>query len=41
LKSLQSDQITITGYEMEQNDLKGASNYAMSRIPVPGEGEQQ
>jgi hypothetical protein len=41
LKSLQSDQITITGYEMEQNDLKCAFNYAMSCIPVPGEGEQQ
>jgi hypothetical protein len=41
LKSLQSDQITIAGYVMELNDLKGASNYAMSCIPVPEEGEQQ
>jgi hypothetical protein len=40
LKSLQSDQITITGYEVELNDIKGAANYAMSCIPVP-EGEQQ
>jgi hypothetical protein len=35
LKSLQSDQITIAGYEVELNDLKGAANYAMSCIPVP------
>jgi hypothetical protein len=41
LKSLQSDQITIAGYEMELNDLKGAANYAMSCIPVPEEGDQQ
>jgi hypothetical protein len=41
LKSLQSDQITIAGYEVELNDLKGAANYAMSRIAVPEEGEQQ
>jgi chromosome segregation ATPase len=41
LKSLQSDQITIAGYEVELNDLKGAVNYAMSCIPVPEEGEQQ
>jgi hypothetical protein len=40
LKSLQSDQITIAGYEVELNDLKGAANYAMSCIPVPEEGEQ-
>jgi hypothetical protein len=26
LKSLQSDQITIAGYEVELNDLKGATN---------------
>jgi seryl-tRNA synthetase len=38
LKSLQSDQITIAGYEVELNDLKGASNYAMSCIPIPEEG---
>jgi hypothetical protein len=41
LKSLQSDQITIVGYEVELNGLKGAANYAMSCIPVPEEGEQQ
>jgi hypothetical protein len=41
LKSLQSNQITIAGYEVELNDLKGAANYAMSCIPVPEEGEQQ
>jgi chromosome segregation ATPase len=41
LKSLQSDQTTIAGYEVELNDLKGATNYAMSCIPVPEEGEQQ
>jgi hypothetical protein len=41
LKSLQSDQIIIAGYEVELNDLKGAANYAMSCIPVPEEGEQQ
>jgi hypothetical protein len=41
LKSLQSDQITIGGYEVELNDLKGAANYAMSCIPVPEEGDQQ
>jgi chromosome segregation ATPase len=39
LKSLQSDQITIAGYEVELNDLKGAANYVMSCIPVPEEGE--
>jgi hypothetical protein len=41
LKSLQSDQITIAGYEVELNDLKGAANCAMSCIPVPKEGDQQ
>jgi hypothetical protein len=41
LKSLQSDQTTIAGYKVELNDLKGASNYAMSSIPIPEEGEQQ
>jgi hypothetical protein len=40
-KSLQSDEITIAGYEVELNDLKGAANYAMSCIPVPEEGGQQ
>jgi hypothetical protein len=41
LKSLQSDQITIAGYEVELNDLKGAANYAMACIVVPVEGEEQ
>jgi chromosome segregation ATPase len=41
LKSLQSDQITIAGYEVEMNNLRGAANYAMSCIPVPEEGEQR
>jgi DNA repair exonuclease SbcCD ATPase subunit len=41
LKSLQNDQITIAGYEVELNDLKGAVNYAMSCIAVPKEGKQQ
>jgi chromosome segregation ATPase len=41
LKSLQSDQITIAGYEVELNDLNVAANYAMSCIPVPEEGDQQ
>jgi hypothetical protein len=41
LKSLQSDQITIAGYEVDLNDLKGAANYAMSCIAVPEQGEQQ
>jgi chromosome segregation ATPase len=41
LKSLQSDQITNSRYELELNDLKGAANYAMSCIPVPEEGDQQ
>jgi hypothetical protein len=38
---LQSDKITIAGYEVELNDLKGAANYAMSCIAIPEEGEQQ
>jgi hypothetical protein len=41
LKSLQSDQITIAGYEVERNDLKGAANYAMACIVVLAEGEEQ
>jgi hypothetical protein len=41
LKSLESDQTTIAGYEVELNNLKGAANYAMSCIPGPEEGEQQ
>jgi hypothetical protein len=40
LKSLQSEQITITGYEVELNDLKGAANFAMDCIAVPAEGEE-
>jgi hypothetical protein len=35
LKSLENDQTTIAGYEVELNDLKGAANYAMSCIAVP------
>jgi hypothetical protein len=41
LKSLENDQTTIAGYEVELNDLNGAANYAMSCIAVPEEGEQQ
>jgi hypothetical protein len=41
LKSLQSDQITIAGYEVELNDLKSAANYAMVCIAVPVEEEEQ
>jgi hypothetical protein len=41
LRSLESDQITIAGYEVELSDLKGVDNYAMSCIPVPEEGGQQ
>jgi hypothetical protein len=41
LKSLQSDQITIAGYEVELNDLEGTANYAMACIAVPAEGEEQ
>jgi hypothetical protein len=40
LKSLESDQITIAGYEVELSDLKGAANYSISCIPVPVEGGQ-
>jgi hypothetical protein len=29
LKSLQNDQMTIAGYEVELNNLKGLANYAM------------
>jgi hypothetical protein len=41
LKSLWSDQITIAGYEVELNDLKGAANYAMACIALLVEGEEQ
>jgi hypothetical protein len=40
LKSLQSDQMTIAGYEVELNDLKGATNYAMDCIAVVAEGDE-
>jgi hypothetical protein len=40
LKSLENDQMTIAGYEVELNDLKGAANYAMDCIAVPAEGEE-
>jgi hypothetical protein len=40
LTSLQSDQITIAGYEVELNDLKGAANYTMACIAEPAEGEE-
>jgi hypothetical protein len=36
---LQSDQITIAGYKVELNDLKGAANYAIDCIAVPSEVE--
>jgi predicted nucleic acid-binding Zn-ribbon protein len=41
LKSLQSDQITIAGYEVEPNDLKGTADYAVACIAVLAEGEEQ
>jgi hypothetical protein len=41
LKLLQSDQITIAGYEVELNDLKAAANYAMACMAIPSEGEEQ
>jgi hypothetical protein len=40
LKSLQSESDTITGYEVELNDLKGAANYAIDCIAVPSEGDE-
>jgi hypothetical protein len=40
LKSLQNNQVTIAGYEVELNDLKGAANYAMDCIAVPVEGAE-
>jgi hypothetical protein len=33
--------MTITGYEVELNDLKDATNYAMDCIVVPAEGEEE
>jgi hypothetical protein len=38
LKSLQNNQVTIAGYKVEPNDLKGAANYAMDCIAMPTEG---
>jgi hypothetical protein len=32
--------MTIVGYEVELNDLKGAANYAMDCIVVPAEGDE-
>jgi hypothetical protein len=32
--------VTIAGYEVELNDLKGATNYAMDCIAVPAQGEE-
>jgi hypothetical protein len=37
LMSLQNDQMTIAGYEVELNYLKGANNYALDCIAVPAE----
>jgi chromosome segregation ATPase len=41
LKSLQNNQVTIAGYEVELNDLKGVDNYAMDCIAVPAEGAEE
>jgi hypothetical protein len=40
LKSLQNDQVTIAGQEVEPRDLKSTANYAMDCIVVPVEGEE-
>jgi hypothetical protein len=40
LKSSQNDQVTIAGYEVELNDLKGTAKYVMDCIAVPTEGEE-
>jgi hypothetical protein len=40
LKLLQNDQVTIAGCEVDLNDLKGTTNYAMGCIVVPAEGEE-
>jgi septum formation topological specificity factor MinE len=37
---LQNDQVTIAGYEVELNDLKGTANYAMDYITVLTKGEE-
>jgi hypothetical protein len=38
LKSLQNDQVTIVGHEVELRDLKGSASYTMDCIAVPVEG---
>jgi chromosome segregation ATPase len=40
LKSLQNEEITIAGYEVELNDLKGAANYAIDCIALPAKGDE-
>jgi chromosome segregation ATPase len=40
MKSLQNDQVTIAGYEVELRDLKGTANYAMDCIVVLAEGQE-
>jgi hypothetical protein len=40
LKSLQNNQVTIAGYEVVLNDLKGVANYAMDCIAVQAEGAE-
>jgi hypothetical protein len=39
-KSLQNDQMTVAGYEVELRDLKGAVSYAMDCIAVSAEREE-
>jgi hypothetical protein len=33
--------VTIAGYEVELNDLKGAANYGMFCVAVPAKGEKE
>jgi hypothetical protein len=40
LKSLQNDQVTITGHEVELMDMKNAAHYAMDCIAAQVEGEE-
>jgi hypothetical protein len=40
LKSLQNDQVIITGQEVELTDLKNAAHYAMDMIAAQVEGEE-
>jgi hypothetical protein len=40
LKSLENDQMTIVGYEVELKDLKDAANYAMDCIAMTAKGEE-